>query len=234
MPKPGGGPPYNSNTFPLPTRPACGHARGHACGHARGHAPLTCSLLTTSVLPPYSYSALIAMAIHRAPQRRLTLSQIYQYVADNFPFYSKGKTGWQNSIRHNLSLNDCFKKVPRDVNDPGKGNYWILDPNCEKMLDNGNFRRKRKKKSDPKADEAALDVSRIQMGGCSTSRCSDRTGRAGNGLGPPELGGGQLHDTLQRQICFICVFCFFSKGKNTGLVFIKILFVNIINLLLIK
>ncbi|XP_023680867.2 forkhead box protein I3-B-like [Paramormyrops kingsleyae] len=120
--------------------------------------------------PPYSYSALIAMAIHRAPQRRLTLSQIYQYVADNFPFYSKGKTGWQNSIRHNLSLNDCFKKVPRDVNDPGKGNYWILDPNCEKMLDNGNFRRKRKKKSDPKADEAALDVSRIQTGGCGTSR----------------------------------------------------------------
>lgn len=30
----------------------------------------------------------------------------------------------------------------------GKGNYWTLDPNCEKMFDNGNFRRKRKRKSD--------------------------------------------------------------------------------------
>ncbi|XP_061086267.1 forkhead box protein I3-B-like, partial [Conger conger] len=29
-----------------------------------------------------------------------------------------------------------------------KGNYWTLDPNCEKMFDNGNFRRKRKRKSD--------------------------------------------------------------------------------------
>ncbi|KAJ8276268.1 hypothetical protein COCON_G00080200 [Conger conger] len=103
------------------------------------------------VRPPYSYSALIAMAIQRAPEQRITLSQIYQYVADNFPFYNKSKAGWQNSIRHNLSLNDCFKKVPRDEDDPGKGNYWTLDPNCEKMFDNGNFRRKRKRKSDSQA-----------------------------------------------------------------------------------
>ncbi|XP_003641555.5 forkhead box protein I2 [Gallus gallus] len=96
--------------------------------------------------PPYSYSALIAMAIHSAPGRRRTLSQIYQYVAENFPFYKKSKAGWQNSIRHNLSLNDCFRKVPRDEDDPGKGNYWTLDPNCEKMFDNGNFRRKRKRR----------------------------------------------------------------------------------------
>ncbi|XP_016400642.1 forkhead box protein I1-like [Sinocyclocheilus rhinocerous] len=105
------------------------------------------------VRPPYSYSALIAMAIHGAPNRRLTLSQIYQYVADNFPFYNKSKASWQNSIRHNLSLNDCFMKMPRDDSDPGKGNYWTLDPNCEKMFDNGNFRRKRKRKSDSLAEE---------------------------------------------------------------------------------
>ncbi|XP_061611218.1 forkhead box protein I1 [Phyllopteryx taeniolatus] len=100
------------------------------------------------VRPPYSYSALIAMAIQNAQDKKLTLSQIYQYVAENFPFYKKSKAGWQNSIRHNLSLNDCFKKVARDEDDPGKGNYWTLDPNCEKMFDNGNFRRKRKRRTD--------------------------------------------------------------------------------------
>ncbi|KAM6897067.1 forkhead box protein I1 [Xenentodon cancila] len=111
------------------------------------------------VRPPYSYSALIAMAIQNAQDKKLTLSQIYQYVADNFPFYKKSKAGWQNSIRHNLSLNDCFKKVARDEDDPGKGNYWTLDPNCEKMFDNGNFRRKRKRRSEPSAaDSSALPV----------------------------------------------------------------------------
>ncbi|XP_062325459.1 forkhead box protein I2 [Osmerus eperlanus] len=109
------------------------------------------------VRPPYSYSALIAMAIQNAHEKKLTLSQIYQYVADNFPFYKKSKAGWQNSIRHNLSLNDCFKKMPRDEDDPGKGNYWTLDPNCEKMFDNGNFRRKRKRRSDSSGGAAKME-----------------------------------------------------------------------------
>ncbi|XP_066485305.1 forkhead box protein I3 [Tiliqua scincoides] len=113
------------------------------------------------VRPPYSYSALIAMAIQSAPERKLTLSHIYQYVADNFPFYKRSKAGWQNSIRHNLSLNDCFRKVPRDEDDPGKGNYWTLDPNCEKMFDNGNFRRKRKRRSDPSASAVTSTVSSL-------------------------------------------------------------------------
>lgn len=94
--------------------------------------------------PPYSYVALIAMAIKDAGDRRLTLSQIYSYIISKFPFYEKNKKGWQNSIRHNLSLNECFIKIPREGGGERKGNFWTLDPAYDDMFEKGNYRRRRR------------------------------------------------------------------------------------------
>ncbi|KAL2081804.1 hypothetical protein ACEWY4_021622 [Coilia grayii] len=69
--------------------------------------------------PPYSFSCLIFMAIEDAPNKRLPVKDIYGWILDHFPYFASAPTGWKNSVRHNLSLNKCFKKVDKDRSQVG-------------------------------------------------------------------------------------------------------------------
>ncbi|KAM6296262.1 uncharacterized protein AAHN32_010087 [Aegotheles albertisi] len=97
--------------------------------------------------PPYSYVALIAMAIRASPEQRLPLSGIYAYIAGRFPYYRGGPKGWQNSVRHNLSLNPCFRRLPRRPGTaaPRRGADWALDPAFQDMFPGGDYRRRRRR-----------------------------------------------------------------------------------------
>ncbi|KAM5137855.1 forkhead box protein A4-like [Mantella aurantiaca] len=95
--------------------------------------------------PPYSYISLITMAIQQSPSKMMTLNEIYQWIIDLFPYYRQNQQRWQNSIRHSLSFNDCFVKVPRSPEKPGKGSYWALHPDSGNMFENGCYLRRQKR-----------------------------------------------------------------------------------------
>lgn len=78
------------------------------------------------IKPPYSYATMITQAILSNEDGVMSLSEIYNWISSHYAYYKYSKTGWQNSIRHNLSLNKAFEKVPRRPNEPGKGMKWQI------------------------------------------------------------------------------------------------------------
>ncbi|KAM6317637.1 LOW QUALITY PROTEIN: forkhead box protein J1-like [Podargus strigoides] len=85
------------------------------------------------IKPPYSY----------ATHPKITLSAIYEWLTDNFCYFRHADPTWQNSIRHSLSFNKCFIKVPREKGEPGKGGFWKLDPQHAERLKSGALKKRR-------------------------------------------------------------------------------------------
>uniref|UniRef100_A0A0R3S754 Fork-head domain-containing protein n=1 Tax=Elaeophora elaphi TaxID=1147741 RepID=A0A0R3S754_9BILA len=82
--------------------------------------------------PSLSYKDLIIEAIESSPEKRLKLNEIYQVIRMTHPYYRlrPDQWGWQNSIRHNLSLHDCFVKLPlKQTSASGVvGHFWTVVP----------------------------------------------------------------------------------------------------------
>ncbi|XP_034568198.1 forkhead box protein J1-A [Notolabrus celidotus] len=111
---------------------------------AHGHCPDEVDYKTNPhIKPPYSYATLICMAMQASKKTKITLSCIYKWITDNFCFYRHADPTWQNSIRHNLSLNKCFIKVPRQKDEPGKGGFWKIDPQYAERLLSGAYKKRR-------------------------------------------------------------------------------------------
>lgn len=130
------------------TNPEKGHDE-----KARGNA---------DVKPALSYIALIAKSILESSQKRLSLGSIYSWIEKNYPYYQNRGQGWRNSVRHNLSLNDCFIKAGRC--EDGKGNYWAIHPANIQDFMRGDFRQRRRSRRRGRKKEVELGMYHLTNG----------------------------------------------------------------------
>ena len=86
-----------------------------------------------------SYFALIALAIQSSPQGKMLLTEIYEWVKCNSMNLRKGDQSWKNSVRHTLSINECF--IKSGLSETGKGHYWAIHPACVQSFQKNDFRR---------------------------------------------------------------------------------------------
>ncbi|KAI0685425.1 hypothetical protein C8T65DRAFT_679374 [Cerioporus squamosus] len=110
--------------------------------------------------PFYPYSTLIRYAIKGSPNQKLLLEDIYYAIESRFPYFRTAPPGWKNSVRHNLSLNPCFEKVPRPLTDRGKGSYWTVNDNVDPRTGVHRIRKKKGKpgsKGSPPLDSEDID-----------------------------------------------------------------------------
>ncbi|KAH7038034.1 forkhead box protein K2 [Microdochium trichocladiopsis] len=87
------------------------------------------------IKPHFSYAQMITQAIMATAEHKLNLAGVYQYITSNYAYYrAQPAGGWQNSIRHNLSLNKSFSKAPRSTDEPGKGMKWEIVPEAKEEM----------------------------------------------------------------------------------------------------
>lgn len=91
--------------------------------------------------PEESYVALIARAILSSPNYQMLLVDIYAWIIQQYPYFATLQSkAWRNSIRHNLSLNECF--IRKNKSENGRGYYWGIHPASLDAFLRGDFRRR--------------------------------------------------------------------------------------------
>lgn len=144
-----------------PDTPAKRNARGPAVGaspYVGGTIVLNNEQIdyqdeaTQHIKPAFTYGQLISQAIMSAENESATLNEIYEFMKRNYAHYRRPDffKGWQNSIRHNLSLNAGFVVRQRGPEDTGKGGYWCFVPEVRDQMVADAWGPKQARKSPPK------------------------------------------------------------------------------------
>ena len=152
------------------------------------------SFYTDEEKPNQSYIGLIGQAIMSSPEKKMVLSDIYKWVLTHYPYFRNKGPGWKNSVRHNLSLNDCFVKAGRSPN--GKGNYWAINPENYDDFRKGDFRRRRAQRRSRKSGQSVESQTNVEDASISKTQQDEAIDEAElcvERQTTPELEGSRLN-----------------------------------------
>jgi hypothetical protein len=107
------------------------------------------------IKPQESYVALIARALLSSSNYQMLLIDIYEWIINEYPYFGTLQSkAWRNSIRHNLSLNECFIRQHKSEN--GRGYYWGIHPAALNAFIHGDFRRRQARLRAKRADVSSI------------------------------------------------------------------------------
>ena len=112
-----------------------------------------------------SYTEMIATILLSERPATKTLQEIYDYMEKQYPFLKQRGASWKNSVRHTLSLSECFVKMPRP--DSGRRCDWTVHPLYLHQFSCGNFKKPRQMKKN-------LRLAKVAKGQCSKTRFENK------------------------------------------------------------
>ncbi|KAI6034051.1 hypothetical protein BKA83DRAFT_670921 [Pisolithus microcarpus] len=101
----------------------------------------------------------------------------------------------RNSVRHNLSLNPCFEKVPRPLTDRGKGSYWTVNDNVDPRT--GVHRVRKKKPKGTKARHSSEQQNEVDYRSNEPPAFPDPHAQYVQGPPPPQMHPDQAGPSRQ-------------------------------------
>ncbi len=167
--------------------------------------------------PPHSYKVLIQMVIQESQRKKLQLNEIYAAISSKFPYYKMGEGSWQNSIRHNLSLNECFIKTPVVNREAcsGKGNLWSY----QETSDGDTSKPPRKKRCRREADSTSLPPLPPQQSAGNTASFLSYSPQMTQGMlpaapDPAVFGNSMMHPGLMLTSPHLAAGCMYDSGAG--------------------
>ncbi|TAQ87747.1 hypothetical protein B7494_g3902 [Chlorociboria aeruginascens] len=183
-------PDYRRPGTPVSSRPKAPYSTGKSPGYTNAATivingdDIDLSLDSNRhIKPSYSYSQMITQAILDTRDEKLNLNGIYNFIMEKYAYYrNQAASGWQNSIRHNLSLNKQFHKVARSTDEPGKGMKWCIVPEFREEMAKAAQRSGRggHRGSSAPSSPANLRASKDMSGNPSSPQKTKRSPRSGS------------------------------------------------------